>query len=366
MGSAGRIAGPPLAAAPANRATTPAHSAINAITTITTITATAFMPSLPARPAPPGQPVLPAPATRAGHRPRLLAASRTVCALLGGLGLLLALSAPAQSPAAVKQSAKPVAKAPGPAQAGKPAQAAKSATGPSAAQRAARNQAQGLALAQATTEAISAIQLDIAARVLTGPADCEFKQTVQVLALPGKPGLFSVEHQGRRFVMAPRETQTGAVRLEDPAAGVMWLQIPTKSMLMNARIGQRMVDSCLHAEQRIALTAVADAATALGIVPRAAEPPAAAASAPDVAASSPAVAASAAEPASAASAAASAALASAAAPAASAPAAPPAASAPPAAPPASAAPPPPAAFAPPAAPASAAAPAAPAASAASQ
>ena len=332
------------------------------------------MPSLPARPAPPGQPVLPAPATRAGHRPRLLAASRAVCALLGGLGLLLALSAPAQSPAAVKQSAKPIAKAPGPAQAGKPAQAAKSATGPSAAQRAARNQAQGLALAQATTEAISAVQLDIAARVLTGPADCEFKQTVQVLALPGKPGLFSVEHQGRRFVMAPRETQTGAVRLEDPAAGVMWLQIPTKSMLMNARIGQRMVDSCLHAEQRIALTAVADAATALGIVPRAAEPPAAAASAPDVAASSPAVAASAAEPASAASAAASAASATAAAPAASAPAAtaasapaaPPAASAPPAAPPASAAPPPPAASAPPAAPASAAAPAAPAASAASQ
>ena len=34
----------------------------------------------------------------------------------------------------------------------------------------------------------------------------------------------------------------------------MWLQIPSKSMLMNSKIGQRMVDSCTHAEQRLAVT----------------------------------------------------------------------------------------------------------------
>ena len=82
-----------------------------------------------------------------------------------------------------------------------------------------RSEAQGLALANAT--AISIQQLDIATRVLTGLADCEFKQSVQVQALASKPGLFTVEHQGRRFVMAPRETSTGAVRLEDPAAGMV-------------------------------------------------------------------------------------------------------------------------------------------------
>ena len=88
------------------------------------------------------------------------------------------------------------------------------------------DQAKGLALASATTEAISADQLDIATRVLIGLADCEFKQTVQVLALPGKPGLFTVEHLGKRFVMAPRETSTGAVRLEDPTAGVCGCRSP--------------------------------------------------------------------------------------------------------------------------------------------
>jgi hypothetical protein len=30
----------------------------------------------------------------------------------------------------------------------------------------------------------------------------------------------------------------------------MWLQIPSKSMRMNSKIGQRMVDSCTHVEQR--------------------------------------------------------------------------------------------------------------------
>ena len=55
--------------------------------------------------------------------------------------------------------------------------------------------------------------------------------------------------------MVPEETTTGAVRLEDKKAGIVWLQIPAKSMLMNSKIGQRMADSCLHEEQRVAAAA---------------------------------------------------------------------------------------------------------------
>ena len=128
-----------------------------------------------------------------------------------------------------------------------------------------KNEASGLALAAQIAETISQAQLDVAARVLTGFADCEFKQRIGVLPVEGEPGWFNISHLGKRYRMLPRETTTGAVRLEDPAAGVVWLQIPTKSMLMNARIGQRLVDSCLHAEQRAALSAVADS---IGIVAR--------------------------------------------------------------------------------------------------
>ena len=175
-------------------------------------------------------------------------------------GCLLLASPPAMTQDRAAKAARPKA----PASASKISKTTAAARAASPRQKLS-DQAKGLALASATTEAISADQLDIAARVLTGQADCEFKQTVRVLAVPGKPGLFTVEHQGKRFVMTPRETSTGAVRLEDPAAGVVWLQIPAKSMLMNARIGQRMIDSCLHAEQRGTLLAAAGPHQTLGI-----------------------------------------------------------------------------------------------------
>ena len=42
---------------------------------------------------------------------------------------------------------------------------------------------------------------------------------------------------------------TGAVRLEDPRGGAVWLQVANKSMLMNQKIGQRLADDCKSEEQ---------------------------------------------------------------------------------------------------------------------
>ncbi len=101
-------------------------------------------------------------------------------------------------------------------------------------------------------ETISPAQLDIAQRVNVGQADCEFKQNVHVQPLDGKPGFFKVAYGKNSYTMTPQETTTGAVRLEDKRAGAVWIQIPAKSMLMDAKAGRRLVDSCLHAEQRTA------------------------------------------------------------------------------------------------------------------
>lgn len=213
--------------------------------------------------------------TKPLHRRFLL-----VAALAAGQASLLAGTAAAATPAAApsKATAKPPAK-PAAKAAPRPAANAPQAT----TRQQADNTAKGLALATQTAEAISAGQLDVAARVLTGTADCEFNQRIDVQALAGQPGLFTVSHQGRHYRMLPRETTTGAVRLEDPANGIVWLQIPAKSMLMNARRGQRMVDSCMHAEQRAAVAAVTDAGQGIGIVaPALAALPAAAATVPVV------------------------------------------------------------------------------------
>ena len=98
--------------------------------------------------------------------------------------------------------------------------------------------------------ALSADQLSTADRVLTGQSRCEFDQSVNVAAVPNQQGWFNVEYKGKSYLMAPESTTTGAVRLEDKKNGMMWLQIANKSMLMNSKIGQRMVDNCVHPSQK--------------------------------------------------------------------------------------------------------------------
>jgi hypothetical protein len=142
-----------------------------------------------------------------------------------------------------------------------PAKPAKPSSASVAAQQRA-DKAKGMALATETVQRISEAQLQIADRVLTGDAACEFNQTVNIERIAGKPGHFRLQHKKAVYTVVPEETTTGALRLEDKKAGIVWLQIPSKSMLMNARIGQRIVDGCTLAEQRAAVAAAEAAASA--------------------------------------------------------------------------------------------------------
>ena len=113
-------------------------------------------------------------------------------------------------------------------------------------------------------------QMAVAPRVHAGDAHCEFNQRVHVTPHPEKPGRFRLQFGKMVYDMTPEPTTTGAVRLEDKSAGVVWLQIPSKSMLMNAKVGQRMVDSCQHDEQRAFVAngaAAAQPAAGIGITP---------------------------------------------------------------------------------------------------
>lgn len=109
-------------------------------------------------------------------------------------------------------------------------------------------------LALAASPAISADltpgQIDAASRVYVGVADCDQGQQVKLTPVAGQSGHFKLEFKKASYTLVPEETTTGAVRLEDKKAGIVWLQIPSKSMLMNAKIGQRVADGCKHPEQR--------------------------------------------------------------------------------------------------------------------
>ena len=91
--------------------------------------------------------------------------------------------------------------------------------------------------------------LDIAKRVFVGTISCELGNSVTLTASTRRPGFFLVQTKGARFSMHPVESRTGAIRLEDPKRGALWLQLGNKSMLMSQKLGQRLADECMSPEQ---------------------------------------------------------------------------------------------------------------------
>lgn len=91
--------------------------------------------------------------------------------------------------------------------------------------------------------------IEIAKRVFVGTIPCELGNSVTLTPSTRRPGFFTVQIKGNRFNMHPVESRTGAIRLEDPKRGAMWLQLGNKSMLMSQKLGQRLADECASPEQ---------------------------------------------------------------------------------------------------------------------
>ncbi len=136
-------------------------------------------------------------------------------------------------------------------------------------------------------------QLAAAERAYLGNYACEFKQTVDIERHPKVAGYITVAWQKQSFVMKPVLSSTGALRLEDVTGRTLMIQIANKSMLLDTKIGQRLIDDCVHPEQLKLIEAAkaakindpeAEAAEAarsgLGITPTAPEAPAAPAAKP--------------------------------------------------------------------------------------
>ncbi len=165
-------------------------------------------------------------------------------ALMPGLALAQAQTAPAKPKASTKASVAQKT----PAKSSAPTVVAKAEPTSSRVQlKSTANQlAAGFVAARA---ALSTEELAIAERVHVGQIPCELGATVSIAADPDAPGHFHIGGKGFRYHMAPVTTTTGAVRLEDPKAGAVWLQIANKSMLMDQKKGQRLADECMSPEQ---------------------------------------------------------------------------------------------------------------------
>jgi hypothetical protein len=151
----------------------------------------------------------------------------------------------AQSAAATKPAAKAAAK---PA-----AKTAAKADGPgrnpklSAAAQKAVEEATPLEEPDPTIK-LTETDLEVARKVYVGEIPCELGAKVKHTPLK-REGFFLVQTGKNRFRMHPVESRTGAIRLEDPVRGAMWLQLGNKSMLMSQKLGQRLADECQSPDQ---------------------------------------------------------------------------------------------------------------------
>ena len=96
-----------------------------------------------------------------------------------------------------------------------------------------------------------------------GHYPCELGETVSVAATPKFEGYVDVHHKKAVYTMKPVLSSTGALRLEDVKGRMLMLQIANKSMLMDVKLGQRIVDGCVHEKQQAA--AARPPAQSLGI-----------------------------------------------------------------------------------------------------
>ena len=101
-------------------------------------------------------------------------------------------------------------------------------------------------------DGLAAGAVDAAARVFVGTASCDDNQQITIAAVAGMPGHFTLTHKKTVVRLVTQETTSGAVRLADVKTGLLWIQIPAKSMLMNTKSGRRVADACTTPEQALA------------------------------------------------------------------------------------------------------------------
>ena len=139
----------------------------------------------------------------------------------------------------------------------------------------------------------SSEQIDAAGQVFYGTYECEFKQTIQIVANSKHPSYVDVKHGKAEYLMKPVLSSTGAVRLEDVRGVTLMVQISSKSMLLNVKTARREVDECISPKQRELVDAARAAKAEAAANAAAAVPGAAAAVAASAAPAAPAAEASA-------------------------------------------------------------------------
>jgi hypothetical protein len=181
--------------------------------------------------------------------PMLSRAGSALSALLGGAALtaFMTMAAPAFAQAPSSPAAKPApAKQ---ASSAKDAGAVKNASAAKSSKRPPKKAVEPQPEPEVEISAADEQQLAAAKEVLLGESGCEFDQKIQVNANAQHPGYVDMSFNKKKYTLKPVLSPTGAVRLEDVRSEALMIQIASKTMVMNQKTGQRLVDNCVHPDQ---------------------------------------------------------------------------------------------------------------------
>lgn len=77
---------------------------------------------------------------------------------------------------------------------------------------------------------------------------CEEGNSVDVQREARNADLLTLRWQGQRYTLLRYDSNSGLPRFEDKQAGLVWLDLPWKSMLMDARSGKPLASDCKVAQ----------------------------------------------------------------------------------------------------------------------
>lgn len=93
-------------------------------------------------------------------------------------------------------------------------------------------------------ESISAVQ-QTETEVWAGLYLCEHAE--KIILRPGAASdQVELQWKAQRWQLRRVDSRSGALRLEDPGARMVWIQLGNKSMLLDQRLGKRLLDECQH------------------------------------------------------------------------------------------------------------------------
>lgn len=91
---------------------------------------------------------------------------------------------------------------------------------------------------------------------LTGSQyNCELGNKFTVYKKSDDPSYINLQWRNKMHRMLRTATTTGADRYEDRQTGLVWINIPAKSMLLDIKKGSQLANECRNPEQRKALAA---------------------------------------------------------------------------------------------------------------